>query len=184
MLKSTVGIIIKKTNDYWIVEIIRPKVSFAQLCDYHPGAQKTKLNIKVYFDDCRCDIFSFNRTLMINDLIKFTYKKIVENNKSKIIVYGATKLVPCVTSSRISEQIETEHELKCESNIETNTKTNQQMNTHFNNCCEIQRTCDKFKTLCPYVSSYVRVLTILRSFLLLQFLFLIFKYIFYVLFCS
>lgn len=95
MLKSTVGIIIKRTDDYWIVRLVR-------LCD-SSGKHKEDICVTLYFDDFKCDVWSLNRSIKITDAVKFSYKKKLINNRLKIIVFDAVIIPTNIVTGYLCE---------------------------------------------------------------------------------
>ncbi|VBB18939.1 hypothetical protein YASMINEVIRUS_1471 [Yasminevirus sp. GU-2018] len=85
MLKSAVGIIIKKTRNSWVVDVVRPADS--------NGCKRSKIQTTLFFENFKCDALKLNKLFNEQDVVRFSYKKIVDCNCTKIIVYNVHKLI-------------------------------------------------------------------------------------------
>lgn len=86
MLKSAVGIIIKKNKEDWQVEIIRNSDKYS--------CPKRNITVRLYLVNFKCDHHKINKIVNEGDHIRLSYKKIkTSKNCSRIIVYDICKLI-------------------------------------------------------------------------------------------
>lgn len=90
MKKSAIGIINCKTCDFWIVKFVKSKESSKE--------------VKLYFDDFKCNIFEFNRHIACGDIVEFCYHIKCIDGCDRYIVHSVKKLCSKTVTGKLCKE--------------------------------------------------------------------------------